>query len=338
MSGLVVNPFKGLRPFGEADAADFFGRGPNRRRTPPTGERAALHGGRRTSGSGKSSLVLAGLVPELKQDEIPGRPLDPGCGPIRRDGCRVGDIATVDQARTSRRSRYGETGGSDGSRWRAADDDDLVIVIDQLEELWTTTDDDDAALFAASLADLHPHSSCARVVATVRADWFDRPLRDPSLGPLVAAGDVRNHTHGGGASCTRRSASLQRVSASVSKVVSSARMVTEALDQPGSLPLLQFACSPNSSTAGPGATITTEEYDQIGGLTGSVAHQAESLYVKLHVAGPVGDATSVRPPRDGRRRCRGHPPTGSPERAGGRGRPGGERTGRSTPPDDGPRP
>ena len=57
-------------------------------------------------------------------------------------------------------------------------------------------------------------------------------------------------------------------------------MVTEALDQPGSLPLLQFALAELFDRRS-GATITTEVYDQIGGLSGSVAHQAESLYANF---------------------------------------------------------
>ena len=56
--------------------------------------------------------------------------------------------------------------------------------------------------------------------------------------------------------------------------------MTEALDQPGSLPLLQFALAELFDRRS-GATITTEVYDQIGGLSGSVAHQAESLYANF---------------------------------------------------------
>ena len=67
------NPFKGLRPFGEEDAADFFGR-----------ERLVrvmldrLADGQRLlavvgpSGSGKSSAVAAGLVPQLRAGAVPG--------------------------------------------------------------------------------------------------------------------------------------------------------------------------------------------------------------------------------------------------------------------------
>ena len=161
-----------------------------------------------------------------------------------------------------------------------AAEDGLVIVIDQLEELWTTTGDDERTLFAASLAELHRSSSCARVVATVRADWFDRPLRDPSLGPLIARATFGITPMQASRAARARSASpRQRIGVRFESGLVG-RMVTEALDQPGSLPLLQFALAELFDRRS-GATITTEVYDQIGGLSGSVAHQAESLYANF---------------------------------------------------------
>ena len=99
MGGLVVNPFKGLRPFGEADAADFFGRDQlvaelhqlvtEQRFTAVVGP----------SGSGKSSLVLAGLVPELKQGGFLVGRFTPGADPFDAFSAALTDLATVDQAR-----------------------------------------------------------------------------------------------------------------------------------------------------------------------------------------------------------------------------------------------
>src|SRR5262249_10232418 len=72
----AVNPFKGLRPFQEADAADFFGRSALIRRladlmqaNDPLARFLAVVG---PSGSGKSSVVKAGLIPALRMGEVPG--------------------------------------------------------------------------------------------------------------------------------------------------------------------------------------------------------------------------------------------------------------------------
>ena len=72
-SGAARNPFKGLRPFGEEDAPDFFGRD---RLVEVMLDR--LVAGHRLvavvgpSGSGKSSAVAAGLLPRLRADAVPG--------------------------------------------------------------------------------------------------------------------------------------------------------------------------------------------------------------------------------------------------------------------------
>jgi hypothetical protein len=69
----VANPYKGLRPFGEADAGDFFGRDAlvaelvGRLRE---GQRFLLVVG--GSGSGKSSVVRAGLVPQVRRGAVDG--------------------------------------------------------------------------------------------------------------------------------------------------------------------------------------------------------------------------------------------------------------------------
>ena len=58
------------------------------------------------------------------------------------------------------------------------------------------------------------------------------------------------------------------------------RIVAESLDQPGSLPLLQFALTELFDNRS-GSTVTTNAYDELGGLAGSVAHQAEAIYAGL---------------------------------------------------------
>lgn len=78
-----VNPYKGLRPFGTADAADFFGRDAliekiGRHFTASnTGSSSSKEPNRflavvGPSGSGKSSLIQAGFVPRVIKGDLPG--------------------------------------------------------------------------------------------------------------------------------------------------------------------------------------------------------------------------------------------------------------------------
>ena len=72
----ITNPYKGLRAFQEADADDFFGRDVligqllARLVEPEEGGRFLAVVG--PSGSGKSSVVKAGLVPALRKGALPG--------------------------------------------------------------------------------------------------------------------------------------------------------------------------------------------------------------------------------------------------------------------------
>ena len=84
-----VNPYKGLRPFGEADTAEFFGR------EKTTASLVAAVADSRfvavvgPSGSGKSSVVRAGLVPALRREGRVGRDHRPRRSSVRRGGERV---------------------------------------------------------------------------------------------------------------------------------------------------------------------------------------------------------------------------------------------------------
>jgi hypothetical protein len=72
----AANPYKGLRPFYEADAADFFGRealiGRLLTRLSEGDGMARFLAVVGPSGSGKSSVVRAGLIPALRRGALPG--------------------------------------------------------------------------------------------------------------------------------------------------------------------------------------------------------------------------------------------------------------------------
>ncbi|MFM2078109.1 MAG: hypothetical protein RJA49_1999, partial [Actinomycetota bacterium] len=276
LAGPVTNPYKGLRPFGEADANEFFGR---------TGlleqltEAVAAHRFVAVvgpSGSGKSSLVLAGLVPMMKRDGSLVVTCAPGDDPFGTLAGGLAELATAGQAYTVTRDALRSPGGMIEAGTMLGFGGQLVIVLDQLEELWTTTDADARTAFTTALAELVSSSARVRVVATIRADWFDRPLRDPSLGPLVAQATL-------GVTPMQASELFEAITDPPAKVGVRfepglvGRIVAEALDQPGSLPLLQFTLTELFDRRS-GSTITTEAYEEIGGLAGSVAHQANALF------------------------------------------------------------
>ena len=107
-AGEIRNPYKGLRSFLEADAADFFGREAVTKRLlrrleedQPGSRFLAVVG---PSGSGKSSVVRAGLVPALRRGSLPGSErwyvidLLPGPHPIRELGSALLGLAVAPPA------------------------------------------------------------------------------------------------------------------------------------------------------------------------------------------------------------------------------------------------
>ena len=70
MEGLI-NPFRGLLPFEEQHAALFFGRDKEIREVAERLEQRRLLAVTGVSGSGKSSLVMAGVIPMLRAGLIP---------------------------------------------------------------------------------------------------------------------------------------------------------------------------------------------------------------------------------------------------------------------------
>jgi type II secretory pathway predicted ATPase ExeA len=148
-------PFVGLRPFDTADTAWFFGR---------DRETAALTRKLRASrftavvgpsGSGKSSVVRAGVVPLLQSDGWQQIITTPGSAPLARLARALASADADDRLAEARRFRFDATlrasafglaGIADTLRTNAHR---LLLVIDQFEELFRYGDEASGALRAA---------------------------------------------------------------------------------------------------------------------------------------------------------------------------------------------
>jgi WD40 repeat protein len=158
-------PYPGMRPFEAADAKYFYGRD-----TEIAAVLALADAGEREiyligpSGSGKSSLITAGVLPRLAArpgaPELVVRTMRPGAAPLRRLGecLELGPAAAPDApAVAAWAARH------PGAR--------LVIFIDQLEELFTLAAAGDPTGFAAALDALRGEPRCLIVLA-LRADFY----------------------------------------------------------------------------------------------------------------------------------------------------------------------
>jgi len=280
------NPYKGLRAFEEEDAADFFGRQRLVGRLVAALASSRLLALVGPSGSGKSSVVAAGLIPAIRTGAVPGSErwlvasMQPGRHPWRALEAAL------------RRSISDPPSGAAG----LFDDDDpvvvgaavgclfagrrLLLVIDQFEQLFSAAEAAERDRFLRTIASLVTSpADTVRVVLTLRGDFYDRPLLDAEFGTVFASGvvSVLPMTADELEAAVVRPA--QRVGVEVEPALL-AELVSDAAAQPGALPLLQYALTELFDRRA-GASLPLEEYQAMGRLPGLLSRRSEEIYTSL---------------------------------------------------------
>ena len=288
----VRNPFKGLRAFLEADAPDFFGREAltNRliRRLGEDTDGARFLAVVGPSGSGKSSVVRAGLVPALRRGALPGSErwfvvyILPGPHPLRELETALLGVAVDPPPALMDELEHDPLGLLRVAHRVLPDPDaELVIVLDQLEEVFTLVDDEDerAHVLASLRAAAVQPDSRVRIVTTLRADFFDEPLLVRGFGDLLAARTE-----------PIAPMSLEELERAIVAPADRAGLVVEPSllaailadvgERPSALPLLQYALT-ELAEHHDGGVLRLGVYRRIGGAWGALARRAERLFEDL---------------------------------------------------------
>ena len=255
---LVVCPFKGLASFEFIDAAYFFGRERLIAELVARAVGAPLLGLVGPSGSGKSSLVKAGLLPALAAGVLPGS------AAWRRIVIRPGEHPMRELA-------YLDLGGGGGS----------VLVVDQFEELFTACRDEQerVAFVDALVAVADRRDGDGLVVVAVRADYYGRCAGYPALAKLLAA----SHVLVGSLDARELRRAIERPAARAGLQVD--REVVDAIvadveGEPGALPLVSSALLELWQRRD-GRRLRYGTYEATGGVRGAVARLAESAFAEL---------------------------------------------------------
>jgi hypothetical protein len=298
------NPYKGLRAFTQQDRADFFGRASliqellsqleKLGQIPPSGEpRARLLAIIGPSGSGKSSVVMAGLLPRLQDDAISGSaswlyldPMVPGKQPMESLAlllaARFPDkgIQVVREAL----KRHGEFGLHRlGLSLVEQAKTQVVLIIDQFEEVFSSDISESERQFFLDLlvtAATEPRGPVL-VLLTMRADFYDRPFAYPALGRLIqqqqcpvlplSNEDLRD--------VIERPASLPDVRLTFDEDLVG-DLIFDMQGQIGALPLLEFALDQLFHHRRE-HRLTRYAYQEIGGVRGALSRHAEATYQAL---------------------------------------------------------
>lgn len=287
-----ANPYKGLQAFQSADNQVFFGReGATARlleRLAETGDSRRFLAVVGPSGSGKSSLVKAGLIPALWRGDLPGSEkwfiveMLPGARPLDALEIALTKVA-ANQSKNLRdhlaRDAHGLVRVAD--LILPNDNSDLVLMIDQFEELFTLVVDEAERRHFLDLlvtAVTAPRTR-VRLIVTLRADFYDRPLHYPEFAVLLQ----------------KRLETILPLSANelehaIVKPAEQAgmtfepglvtRIVADVNYQPGALPLLQYALTELFERR-QGRQLTQAAYHEIGGAVGALAKRAEQTYTEM---------------------------------------------------------
>ncbi len=289
----IDNPYKGLRAFQEADSEDFFGRETLVEqllaRLCEDGEAGRFLAVVGPSGSGKSSLVRAGLIPALRQGKIPDSQywfvadMIPGPHPFEELEAALLQVAVNATADLSEQLTR-DPGGLLGLIDQILPDDedtDLVLLIDQFEELFTLVENEaERTLFLDSLLKaVTAPDSRLHLILTLRADFYDRPLMYPAFGDLI-----RRHTE---VVLPLTGAALEQVIVKPAEQIGIKfesglldAILQDIGEQPGALPLLQYALTELFERRR-GSILTLDAYRETGGVLGALARRADELYREL---------------------------------------------------------
>lgn len=243
-------PYRGLAPFGLDDADEFFGRQDQidaiLSRVRP-GTLLAVIG---ASGSGKSSLVLAGVIPRVRDAK-------------RSVAVVPAGSAAVDTLRTQAQHRRNAA----------------ITVIDQAEALFLlspTLVEEACRLLAAELA------RGATVVLTLRSDFVDRAIALPEVGDEIARGLYALgplSEEGLRAAVTEPAARAGlRLEPGLLELI-----VRDAGDRRTTLPHVSHALL-ETWVRREGSVLTVDGYENSGGIAGAIAQSAEQAYQSMDAA------------------------------------------------------
>jgi WD40 repeat protein/class 3 adenylate cyclase len=282
-------PYKGLAAFEAQDAEYFFGR------EELVAELTARLAGTQflavvgPSGSGKSSVVRAGLLPAVWGGALPGSGewrtmvITPGARPLNELAMRL-SVLGDDRVTAMLQDLEADHRALELAVRRAlADEPDqvkLLLVVDQFEEIFALCREEqerqqfiDALLYA-----VEAEEGRTVVVPTIRADFYGRCADYPQLAAHMSDGLLVGPMSEG-----EQRAAIERPAAvaGLSLEPGLADMILDDVaGEPGALPLLSHALLETFGRRR-GATLTLSGYTASGGVAGAIAQTADTVYEGL---------------------------------------------------------
>jgi WD40 repeat protein len=278
-------PYRGLKPFREEDAAFFFGRESYVDRLASLLDRPQpimLVG---PAGSGKTSLIQAGLIPHLRRQWYPDAWWNivcfrPGERPFNRLAAALGPLLgstqrdpaapTLETRLAADRPALADHIDAMRSRWRGRGR--LLLVIDSFEELLALTPVAEREAFSQALLWAIEHGSVS-VVIGIRTEAYTHALHLNGHinrwleGPIV---NLRPPNRDEVEAMVQQPARLVTIAAQPGLV----ERLSSAADR---LPLLEL-CLTELWQRHQGGLLSLADFERIGGVEGALGRRAEAIY------------------------------------------------------------
>jgi energy-coupling factor transporter ATP-binding protein EcfA2 len=290
-------PYPGLEPFAPQDAAVFFGRDQQIERLLELVQPTLQHGAGRLvaivgpSGSGKSSLLRAGLLPRLehlKERWVVLPPVLPGQKPTRN---LARSLAEAFSARGHERSpaELEELLGLGGpaalvelagelAEISGGEEPNVLVVIDQAEELITRTGEREQQSFLRLLDSALGEESPLWVMVTVRSEFLSSAPERAGLAEVVDdALMVEPLSRARLPEVIERPAQRAGLDFEAGLVE---RMVEETSGG-DALPLLAYTLQELWERVGPEETVRFADYEAVGGVVGALQRRADRITDEL---------------------------------------------------------
>ncbi len=291
------NPYRGLQSYDEEHAPVFFGRSQFVQKLAKRVAERPLTVVLGASGTGKSSVVKAGLLSHLRATE-PGAwhilaPIRPGKSPLASLASLnlTGEQVVDPGSPPAGFSSDSEALATRVRVWAARETAGrLLLVVDQFEELitlCTNTDERDQFLRLLDRA-LAGQPDRLRVVLTLRSDFEPQFARSPLehewmssriVVPTMTLDEYREVIEG------PASAKVLYFTGKTSSQAFINRLIEDVANTPGALPLLSFTLSElyrcYVERKGDDRALTEDDYDKLGGVGGSLRNRASEVYDRL---------------------------------------------------------
>ncbi|MBF2009489.1 MAG: pentapeptide repeat-containing protein [Chlorogloeopsis fritschii C42_A2020_084] len=316
-SKLKANPYRGLAAFQVEDADVYFGREKEVDRLWNRLWNLYEHSQHNKSlprllpilgpsGSGKSSLARAGLLPELARRPLPGHQqtrviiVKPGETPLEKLALILARIATGDPSPVGKAQEFKEVlekkheqGSNDGLSFIASilpeQDYPLVVLVDQFEEIYAPDADfkQRTAFVETLLEAAVTRKAQVSVVITLRSDFLGETQRHPKLNQII----------GSDQSVFLPVMTSDELRLAIEKPAEQAghpldfatvdQLVEQTEGRAGALPLLQFALTRiwKELSDNNFSKSSKDILRQIGGVGGALAGEAEVIYQSLDSQG-----------------------------------------------------